>query len=72
MTMLEELAGWAEERGLTSSDLDSAVHDVASRHASTINNTGLDEQIGYLLSPRGYTNVKPLLEERCQEKAVRG
>ncbi len=58
------LASKIKSKGFDCSDLDEIIHEVASRAASDINNSGLEEQIAFLFN-NGWTeeNIIKYLEE---------
>ncbi len=64
MASVKQLTTEVEDNGYTSEDMDDMVIEAASCLASTINNSGLEEQLEFVLS-RGYSydNIRKYLEE---------
>ena len=62
--MEDIIASSVRKKGFDSSDLDEVIHEVASKAASDINNSGLEEQIAFLID-NGWTqeNIIKYLEE---------
>lgn len=58
---VRQLADWAKSQGLQPDDLDDAVHDNASALASGVNNSGLAEQIEFLVDQQGVPETQTLL-----------
>ena len=57
------IAQFAEKLGLESEMLDDAVHDAASELGSVINNSGMKEQINFLVSRYGEEEVTEMLKK---------
>ena len=47
-------------------DLDEAVHDMAASIAASVNNDGLEGQLGYLLDQMGYEGTSTRLDELAE------
>lgn len=60
--LIEELVAYADAEGVSSSDLDEAVHDSASVLASAINNEGVGEQIRFLVGEEGPEVVRSIIK----------
>ena len=58
---VRQLVDWAKSQGLQPDDLDDAVHDNATALASGINNSGLVEQIEFLVDQLGVPETQALL-----------
>jgi hypothetical protein len=63
---IAQLVELAEASGVEPSDLDDIVHECASATAGAINNSGLWDQIEYLLGQLGHADT----EKRLSELAV--
>lgn len=59
--VLQGIVRKLEAKGLDAEDLDELVHDAASRLATSVNNSGMDEQVRYLLE-EGMTEEEILNE----------
>ena len=60
---VDRLCNRAESAGLEAEDLDNLVHDLASSIASDINNSGMDEQIAYLVGEMGDKAVEKQIDD---------
>lgn len=65
-TVLDELVRLAAQ----CDDLDEIVHDLASSHASGINNQGWAAQVGYIVQMVGTENARQLLTEGSSSTQV--
>ncbi len=69
MTEVEKVVQELETAGLCSEDLDELVHSTASNDATNTNNSGIAEQVTYLLSngwlpTEIYTSAAEVLEDQ--------
>ena len=60
---LAQLVVKAKAAGMEAGDLDEAVHDMAASMAASVNNSGLEGQLGYLLDEMGYEGTSTRLDE---------
>jgi hypothetical protein len=58
--IVRHLVESADKRGLAEDVLDEAVHDSASAEASRVNNSGIAEQIKYLVAKEGPAGVRAI------------
>jgi hypothetical protein len=54
---INSLHSFVLELGLKAEDLDELIHDVASEHASRINNEGIESQLKYLADELGWVDA---------------
>ena len=66
------LAALARKLGVSEEDLDDYVHDLASRPASTINNSGLDGQIAYLIAQAGPAAAEQMIRDAAADRGTGG
>lgn len=58
----------AEAAGLTEEDLDEAVHELASNTASDVNNSGLEDQLNYLIEGLGVQRTEREIDGLIEKK----
>ena len=61
------LSDKAESAGLQPEDLDEMVHDLASSIAADINNSGLEDQVKYLVEGLGAQHTERQIDELIEE-----
>jgi hypothetical protein len=60
---VDRLFDKAEDAGLTSENLDELVHELAASIAADVNNSGLEDQIRYLVKDLGVSAVEKQLDQ---------
>lgn len=68
----QRLTGLATSLGVSETDLDEYVHDLASSPASDINNSGLAGQVAYLIRQAGPAEAERMIREAAQQGSGRG
>jgi hypothetical protein len=58
-----DLLALARQLGATPADLDEIVHEIVSRRATQINNSGLEAQLSYLIDTIGADQARQLLQD---------
>lgn len=66
---LRDLLAKAEEAGMNASDLDGLVHELAGSVAADLNNSGMEDQLRYLVKEMGSEAVKKELDRLARTKA---
>jgi hypothetical protein len=61
--VVDVLVARAEDAGVSDLDLDEAVHEVASRLASEVNNGGVRSQVAFLVDRVGVEAAGALIDE---------
>jgi hypothetical protein len=68
---LRDLLALARQLGAMPDDLDEIVHEIVSRQATEINNSGLEAQISYLIDTIGADQARQLLQDGPGSYATR-
>jgi hypothetical protein len=63
----DRLTSLATSLSVSETDLDDYVHDLASRPASDINNSGLADQVAYLVGQAGPGEAERMIREAAQQ-----
>jgi len=66
--VVERLTDKAETAGLQPEDLDELVHELASSIASDINNSGLEDQVAYLVKEMGAQQVEKQIDGLIEKR----
>jgi hypothetical protein len=64
--VVDVLVARAADAGVSDLDLDEAVHEVASRLASEVNNGGVRSQVAFLVGRVGVEAAGALIDEAAQ------
>ena len=71
-TVVERLADKADSAGLRPEDLDEVIHEMASSVAADVNNSGLEDQVRYLVEWLGPRDAERQLDELVEERKKEG